>query len=181
MLNNLQITVSKRGLISQDGIVYLLFMWIDDFRVVKIGITTRQIEERVVEILTSYYHKYRVFPKLYPKRFRKTTGILDKEAMLHKYFADKQHVFEQRFDGSSEYFVIDDDEELLQVYEDCLMGVDINSNEYKYLREQEKMCRSRDTGSRVGIPDGDGTTEMGIHEFGVDDKVDAEIEIDQEN
>ena len=132
----MKIKVSRKGLISDIGIVYILYMWIEEVRVVKIGITTRQVEERICEILTSYYHRYRIFPKLYPKRFKSTGDILAKEQMLHKYFADKKYDFEFRFDGSSEYFLIDDDEELLRVYADCISGMDINSEEYKLLSQQ---------------------------------------------
>ena len=137
--------VSEKG----DGIVYLLYMWVDDLMVVKIGVTTRKVEERVVEILTSYWQQYRVFPKLYPKRFKKTSEILSKEQMLHEYFRDKQYEFEKKFDGSTEYFVIDDEEELLRVYADCLEGVDINGEEYKILSELE---------SSGGFTDDAGTT-----------------------
>ena len=129
----MKITVSRRGLVSDSGIVYILYMWVEDKLVVKIGITTRGIEERVCEILTSYFKKYRVFPKLYPKRFKSTDEILAKEQMLHKYFADRQYEFDKKFDGSSEYFDIEDEAELLRVYEDCLEGVDINSEEYKII------------------------------------------------
>jgi len=118
---------------QQSGIVYLLYLYLDDgTRVVKIGITSRKIEERVVEILTSYFKTYRVFPRLYPKRFKKTTDNYRKEQALHKYFSRRAHLFSKPFDGSSEFFDIDDEDELLKVYEDCLVDVDINSEEYSY-------------------------------------------------
>ena len=127
----MQIVVRRPGLVSDDGIVYLLYMWVGDVMVVKIGITTRSIEERVCEILSSYFKKYRVFPKLYPKRFKSTKEILTKEQMLHKYFDDRRYEFDKKFDGSSEYFMIEDEAELIRVYEDCLGGMDVNSEEYK--------------------------------------------------
>lgn len=113
------------------GIVYILQMWLDEEMVVKIGVTGRRIEERVVEILVSYYHQYRVFPKLYPKRFRKTDRPMEKEQALHRYFADKKYRFGKKFSGSSEYFAGIDENELLRVYEDCMNGVDINGSEYE--------------------------------------------------
>lgn len=112
------------------GIVYVLYMWVDDEMVIKIGVTGRRIEERVVEILVSYYHQYRVFPKLYPKRFRKTNKPMEKEQALHKYFADSKHRFDKKFSGSSEYFAGIDEAELMKVYEDCMDGVDINGSGY---------------------------------------------------
>lgn len=143
------------------GTVYVLQMWIDDEMVVKIGITGRRIEERVVEILVSYYHQYRVFPKLYPKRFRKVGNPAEKEQALHKYFANRKHSFDKKFSGSSEYFAGIDETELLKVYEDCLDGVDINDCRY----ESRLVESGRDNGMD-GAVGGAGelarTAEMGV-------------------
>lgn len=157
-----KLTVSKRGLTSDDGIVYILYMWIEDVKVVKIGVTTRAVEERVVEILTSYWQKHRIFPKLYPKRFKKTTKILDKEAMLHKYFEDRRYVFEEKFDGSTEYFTLDNEAELLEVYNDCLEGIDVNSVEYKVMREYEMSGGSIDIGGGIRVYGLYGDAEVGV-------------------
>lgn len=129
----IKLKVDKNKEVKDEGILYILYLWIDDVSVVtKIGVTSRKIEERVVEILTSYYHQHRMFPKLYPKRFRKTERVYEKEAMMHKYFENKQHQFEKMFSGSTEFFKDIDEEELLKVYEDCLNGADINADTYDY-------------------------------------------------
>lgn len=166
--------VSRRGLTSDDGIVYILYMWVDDVKVVKIGVTTRAIEERVVEILTSYWHKYRVFPKLYPKRFTKTTRILEKEQMLHKYFEKRKHEFDKKFDGSSEYFLLDNEAELLEVYDACLEGIDVNGEEYKVMREYEESGGSFDIGGGARVYGLYGDAEMGIQPDRMDEAPDAE-------
>jgi hypothetical protein len=113
-----------------NGIVYILYMTVDGELTVKIGVTTKKVEERVCQILTSYWKSYRIFPETYPKRFSKTTFPFDKEAALHKYFEKYSHKFDKRFDGFSEFFSGISEEELLQVYKDCLNEVDINSEEY---------------------------------------------------
>lgn len=172
-LNALLGKYNRQKVCTEDGagIVYLLYMWIDDVRVVKIGVTGRKVEERVVEILTSYWTQYRVFPKLYPKRFKTTNGILAKEQMLHKYFADRKYVFDKRFDGCTEYFVIEDDEELLAVYEDCLLGVDVNGAEYKALRKTQQCV---ECGVSVGCDGERNVAEMGVYLIGVESDADEE-------
>ena len=119
---------------QDDGVLYILYMWHEDSLVVKVGVTKRDVTDRVVEILLSYFHKYRVFPKLYPKRFRQTDRVYKKEAMMHKYFEDKAYKFDKPFSGSTEYFVGIEEDELLIVYEDCLRGVDINADDYQYCK-----------------------------------------------
>jgi hypothetical protein len=113
------LTRSNEGLGNKNkkGIVYLLHMDVDGKRVVKIGVTSRaKIEERVCEILTSYFKSYREFSYCRPKRFGKTTDIYEKEALLHKYFEDRSYESEKKFDGCSEYFDISI-EEAVDVYE----------------------------------------------------------------
>ena len=57
------------------GIVYLLLIDLDEGQVIKIGLTTRPVEERCQEIIASYWKYTRVFPRLYTKRFRETDDI----------------------------------------------------------------------------------------------------------
>lgn len=128
----IKIKTNKSSEFKNEGLLYVLYLWHEEQLIVKVGVTSRKIEERVVEILTSYYHKYRVFPKLYPKRFRNTTEVYNKEAMMHKYFIDKKHEFDKVFSGSTEFFFGIDEEELLTVYEDAMNGVDINDSSYNY-------------------------------------------------
>ena len=126
----IKLKASKPLEFKNEGLLYVLYLWHEEQLVVKIGVTSRRIEERVVEILTSYYHRYRVFPKLYPKRFRNTENVYGKEAMLHRYFAEKKHEFDKVFSGSTEFFIGIDEDELLRVYEDVMDGVDINDSTY---------------------------------------------------
>lgn len=131
----IKLKASKSSEFKNEGLLYVLYLWHEEHMIVKIGVTSRKIEERVVEILTSYYHRYRVFPKLYPKRFRNTENVYGKEAMLHRYFADKKHEFDKVFSGSTEFFADIDEDELLRVYEDVMDGVDVNDDSYSNKQE----------------------------------------------
>ena len=87
---------------KKDGIVYVLDIDVDGKQLVKIGITGRKIEDRVVEILTSHFHAYREFPRCRPKRYRKTTEMYVKEQMLLNYFSGYKYDTEKKFGGCQE-------------------------------------------------------------------------------
>lgn len=109
------------------GILYILIIEIEDKTVYKIGVTKRNIQDRVSEILISFWHQYRYFPYCKPKRFTRTTEVYKKEAMMHKYFADKKYCSEHIFGGCSELFSDIDLEHMLDIYTKCLDGEDICS------------------------------------------------------
>ena len=126
--------VSTKAVSSEKGILYILLVHLEDKDLVKIGITTRpKIEDRVVEILTSIFQQYRRFPYCYPKRFKKTDKILDKEARLHKYFEDYKYTTEHSFSGHTEFFDIELDI-VVDAYERLLKGEDLAE---KYESKQE--------------------------------------------
>lgn len=93
-----------------EGIVYVLLVEMEGKSLVKIGVTTRSIEERVVEILTSAFKVYREFFYCKPKRFKKTVDIYEKEAELHKAFDRYRYKPSKKFGGSSEFFDVPLDE-----------------------------------------------------------------------
>ena len=107
-----KLTVSrKKNLLEEDyGILYIVFFLLEGKELVKIGVTKRNIEDRVSEILVSIFKSYREFPYCRPKRFRKTSNIYEKEAELHKLFADKKYEPKNRFSGSTEFFEVPLDE-----------------------------------------------------------------------
>jgi len=83
--------VDRSAVVEDEGIVYLLEMTIEGDKYVKVGVTTRAIEDRVAELGLSCFKHYRYFPHIYPKRFSRTRGIYQKEAdilmMLKEYRA----------------------------------------------------------------------------------------------
>lgn len=106
------------------GILYLLVFELEGKPLVKIGVTTRTIEERTTEILVGIFKKYRVFPYCKPKRFRTTEMVYEKEAQLHKFFSVHKYSTQHKFGGSTEFFDIPIDD-VVKVYEELLDGKDI--------------------------------------------------------
>lgn len=117
----MKLTVSKKtDLLADDfGILYVVLFTLDNKQLVKIGVTSRTIEERVSEILLSIFKTYREFPYCRPKRFRKTSDTYAKETKLHSHFADRQYIPSKKFSGSTEFFDVPLDE-VVEAYEELL-------------------------------------------------------------
>ena len=86
------------------GILYVILVELEDKQLVKIGVTHRRIEERVSEILSDIFRKYRFFPFCKPKRFRTTSTPYEKEKALHKHFSAHKYKPAKKFNGSTEFF-----------------------------------------------------------------------------
>lgn len=113
--------ISKDKVEEGEGIVYVLVIWLEDgTEVYKVGVTKRDIQDRVCEILTSYWTQYRVFPKCYPKRYRKTNNIYEKETKIHKELKEYEYTFEKQFSGSTEFFSGVELAKVVSIYEDIL-------------------------------------------------------------
>jgi hypothetical protein len=123
----MKIKVDKnKEVVDEDvGILYVVYFRLDEKDLVKIGVTSRTVEERVSEILVSIFKKYREFPFARPKRFRKTSDVYEKEALMHKYFKDRNYKPEKVFSGSTEFFEVPLDE-VVHVYENLLEGRALN-------------------------------------------------------
>ena len=104
------------------GILYVLVMRLDCGKeFYKIGVTQRsKIEERVAEIVTGFFIKYRYFPYCYPKRFKSTEDVYAKEAVLHNKFKEFKYETEYKFGGSTEMFAGLALEEILEAYENII-------------------------------------------------------------
>lgn len=100
--------VSKDKLVIDEdvGILYLVYFRLEEKDLVKIGVTSRSIEDRVSEILVSIFKSYREFPYCRPKRFRKTNDVYRKEAELHKFFSSYNYKTKNKFSGSTEFFEV---------------------------------------------------------------------------
>ena len=115
------LTVTKAQPDGESGILYVLLFELEGKPLVKIGVTTRTIEERVSEILVSIFKKYRRFPYCYPKRFSKTSDIFYKESQLHEHFADRSYKPAKKFSGYTEFFDVPLDE-VVEAYENIIRG-----------------------------------------------------------
>ena len=114
--------IDKSALSSDDsGILYLLVIKLDcGTEVYKVGVTKRKVEERVAEILTSFWVSYRYFPYCYPKRFKTTSNVYDKEACMHKDLKDYKYTFDKSFGGHTEFFSGIPLDVLLEKYESVI-------------------------------------------------------------
>ena len=131
----MKVSKNDKSIEEDLGILYLVYFELEDKQLVKIGVTSRTIEERVSEILISIFRKYREFPYCRPKRFRKTGDVYEKEALLHKYFSDYQYETKNKFSGSTEFFDIPLDD-VVKVYEALLNGDDI-FNESRQIEDND--------------------------------------------
>lgn len=113
-----------------NAILYVLYIDLEDKRLVKIGVTRRAIEDRVVEILGSIFVSYRVFPFCKPKRFQRTPDAFEKEKMLHDYFSSCRYECGSSFSGSTEMFYDVDTEHLLDIYARVVAGEDVSGSKY---------------------------------------------------
>ena len=104
------------------NILYLLEIDLDDKKVLKFGITSRKIEDRVCEILTSVFKSYRYFPRIYPKRFRRVENNYEKEQQILSYLSEYKYVSEQSFGGHTELVEMDLDI-AVSLYEQVEKGV----------------------------------------------------------
>jgi hypothetical protein len=126
---------SKSPKLGEDtGILYLVLFELDGKQLVKIGVTTRAIEDRVSEILVSIFKKYREFCYCRPKRFTKTTNMFEKEATLHRYFKKYKYTPVKPFSGSSEFFDIPLDD-AVAAYERLLAGEQLDESGYEQLSD----------------------------------------------
>ena len=90
------------------GIVYILLIELEDKELVKVGVTCdSKIENRVSDILVSIWKRYRVFPKLYTKRFKTFDDPYIVEKELHKLLEEYRYSTKHRFSGSTEVFFVD--------------------------------------------------------------------------
>lgn len=104
---------------NETGILYVLLVELEGKSLVKIGVTGRSIEDRVVEILVSIFKKYREFPYCRPKRFRSTCDIYSKEKYLHGVFEEYRYKTAKKFSGHTEFFDVPL-EEVVVAYEKLL-------------------------------------------------------------
>lgn len=102
-----------------DGILYVVRFDLEGKKLVKIGITTKTIEERVSNILVDIFKVYRAFPYCKPKRFTRTTEILSKEKQLHEHFDAYRYTPEKKFGGCTEFFNVPLSE-VVVVYDELL-------------------------------------------------------------
>ena len=137
--------------LGKEGMVYLLEIDVDGKMVQKIGITTRKIEDRVVEITASYFKGRRYFPFVRPKRFRKANDILDKEQSILEWCKEYKFTPEKRFQGSSELLDMNLDV-LVTLYEQVIEGRELINVQWEACEEcgkDKKFVKFNEDGSET--------------------------------
>ena len=126
-LPNIHLTILKEDAIKPlEGTLYLLEIELLDVTVVKVGITSRKIEDRCKETTESYWKHTRVFPRVYTKRFRRVIDYEAKEKQLLKYLKEYAFVPECSISGKTEMFIMNLEVAAI-AYEDVCKGVDNDS------------------------------------------------------
>lgn len=104
--------------------LYLLEIGIDDKVILKIGITSKNVKERMIGIASSAFSKYRYMPYIKPKRYRKVDNTRVKEQKILNYCKEYAYTAEHLFGGCTELLDMDLDL-LVKVYEDVVAGKEL--------------------------------------------------------
>lgn len=104
------------------GIVYLMKMELDcGTNVIKIGVTGRSnVQERFLENVSAFFMTHRYIPRTTLLKFSRTTDYYKAETLLHQKYKENKYLFPTKFQGSSEYFIIEDEDALKEFYLETL-------------------------------------------------------------
>ena len=114
---------------NEVGICYIIKMKLrptesdaEPIVVYKIGITHRNINERLSEVVMAFFNQYRYIPETSLVRFTKSPNYISMEKTLHAEFTQHKYSFEKSFGGYSEFFQLNDDNcsLLVQKYNELL-------------------------------------------------------------
>jgi len=122
---------SRKQLAGGDRL-YVMELLIDgrESPVYKIGKASgHSSKKRLLQIIGSYFDKYRVTPVVKIKRDRVVEDVFAKETELHHWFEDKQYMPEHSFSGSTELFEVEL-EEVVAKYDEVI-GIKRDESEDK--------------------------------------------------
>ena len=103
----MKIDFASLGNKETTSILYILQIKLEDKDLVKVGITNRKIEDRVCEITTAIWVKYRYFPHVYTKKFKAVSDYKEKEKQILDYFKEYRYITQHKFCGYTELLEID--------------------------------------------------------------------------
>ena len=104
--------------VYKSGIVYLMKCELDDgVVVIKIGVTGRaNVMERFMENISAFFMCHRYVPRTTLIKFSRTKDYYKAETLLHRLYVESKYTFIDKFQGSSEYFIIEDEDKLKDEY-----------------------------------------------------------------
>jgi hypothetical protein len=122
------------------GKCYIMRFTLEDGDVVhKVGVTTRRIETRVKEVANSFCDTYKYMPMVQVLKKENIPNYFGVEGFMlrtHKHLKVK---WVTRFDGSSEFIRVPDEDKLLEEYMDTIVKFGYNEPEEKYIPEEDKI------------------------------------------
>ena len=89
---------------NHSGTVYVLRIRIGDVWVWKVGVTTKTVPRRVLQIVEGFQKVYGYFPEVRIEHEEKTRNHFKCETAIHGLLCDNRYVSEYTFTGSSELF-----------------------------------------------------------------------------
>lgn len=112
---------NKKCSVEKDNnLVYILKVQLATGQVLyKIGVSKEKRHmDRMMEVLKDFFIKYRYVPFTSMKRFRVFPDAYEVERLLHTRYKDCRHTFDKKFCGSTEFFEISDECNLIEAYDE---------------------------------------------------------------
>lgn len=107
VMNNNRLYVFKMKLMDTNGSY-----------IYKIGKSSgKNSVDRMMQVIKSFHTKYRYTPYMSIKRDRPCADAFKFEAELHNHFKDNKYYFDKNIDGKTEWFYIEREDELLEVFD----------------------------------------------------------------
>lgn len=103
----MKLSISHKNITAdkEAGILYVLVIELEDTTLIKVGVTCRdRVEDRVCEVLTAIWKRYRIFPQCVVKRYTRVKDVYGLEKKLHRKLAADRYKTKHRFSGSTEFF-----------------------------------------------------------------------------
>jgi len=135
---------------TEFGRLYVIKMILKDgTEVHKVGMTNSdRSTDRMMEILRSFFMKYRYVPYTELRRDKKVRIPYIVETYMHNLLEEYSYTFDKKFDGSSEYFSID--EEAFLEYLDEFEYAEMLHGVTKMPKDRyEKICKAIDADTDI--------------------------------
>ena len=112
---------TRKQVPNNSGTVYILEIMLEEFTVYKIGVTTRSVVKRTLQVIEGIYKAYGYFPEVRVVREDKTKNHFKVETKMHNLFVDNKYQPEFGFTGSTELFMGVTLDEVLEEYRKLIL------------------------------------------------------------
>ena len=111
---------SRKKVPDNSGTVYILEIELEDVVAYKIGVTTKTVAKRALQIIEGVYKAYGYFPRVKVLKSDKTLNHFKVETRLHRLFEAQRFNTLLEFTGSTEMFVGVKLDDVVAAYEKLL-------------------------------------------------------------